>query len=307
MPDASASVEDSGIDGVKVVVNHKLFTEEILNGKRVLHVKGFGTGFEDATAAQKALAEKQNQEALDALVHFRPDYIVVDGDPWGRGFQEHIKRYLHHRQQHRDDLPELIWAKNVKMSMPVSDGGQPVDTNEKDRRLKQAAEWAQQCGTTVMVYWIGIEQVQRKVVALYGGDALKSFEGKDFNVRGLIRLLSNPQQTLTWMEGLSQEMKAAIEAVEDAGRGSQRFFEKCSFENSAKGNVIFEVLESSTIKAHGAATFGGGESVVLELATKYLNSAVPSEEQLLAVFPHRRGRDGDPNLPHCVGCAFKGE
>ena len=43
--------------------------------------------------------------------------------------------------------------------------------------------------------------------------------------------------------------------------------DKCSFENAAKGNVIFDSLDVCNCAAHGAVSFGGRESVVLEFAT----------------------------------------
>lgn len=201
-------------------------------------------------------------------------------------------------------MPSLVWAKNVKMTAPLTHAGEPTDVAERDRRLAQAGEWATQCGIDVIVYWIDQDLITAKINALYGADISTRFEDEKFNARGLIVILSDPRPA--WVDGMEEEMTKAIEAMEDPAKESP-FFEKCSFENSAKGNVIFEVLDSPEIEVHGSVTFGGGESVLLELATKYLNSTSGFDKSKAAVFPHSRGKKGDPVLPRHLGSVFRTE
>ena len=87
--------------------------------------------------------------------------------------------------------------------------------------------------------------------------------------------------------------------------GSKCYIEQCSFLNAAKGNVIFDQLHISD-SVHGAVMFGGGEAVLFELSTFYLNSNSGFECNLVAVFPHSRGKEKvDPSLPKHVGSKFK--
>merc|ERR550525_133440 len=100
-------------------------------------------------------------------------------------------------------------------------------------------------------------------------------------------------------------IKEAIAAVEH--RGSLQYFEKCSLENAAKGNAIFDALHNPNSAVHGVVSFGGGESVLLEFGTAYLNSGSGFDSCNAAIFPFSRGREGtDPELPRHVGAAFRG-
>ena len=79
--------------------------QALLSGKRVLHVKGFGSGFVDAISA----------EAVQAIAQFRSDFLVIDGDPFGSGFQRYIKAYVDRQGEAGLAVPELVWV-NVKES-----------------------------------------------------------------------------------------------------------------------------------------------------------------------------------------------
>eukprot|EP00930_Biecheleria_cincta_P040102 TRINITY_DN2750_c0_g1_i1.p1 TRINITY_DN2750_c0_g1~~TRINITY_DN2750_c0_g1_i1.p1 ORF type:complete len:1671 (+),score=338.01 TRINITY_DN2750_c0_g1_i1:189-5201(+) len=295
------STIDFGSHGVKVVVNHKSFRRDVLCRKRVLHVKGFGFL---SRALEKALQAKQDQEAVDALSCFGPDVIVVDGDVWGAGFQRHIQHFIAIRRQAGHKVPSLVWAKSIRMSAPLSDGGQPMDAVGQRKSLTQAEEWAKQCGAPVLVYWIDTKQITTKINELYGANASSLLEDRKFNERGVIQILSD--QMPAWTAGVDGEIKSAIREVEGSGAGELPGFEKCSLENSAKGNLIFETFALPCIEEHGCAAFGGGESVLLEFASKFLNSMSGFDKARSLMLPHSRGKDSDPALPRHVGSSFVG-
>jgi len=269
-----------------------------LAGKRILHVKGFGSGFGYATPTQAELEAKQQREAVVAMSMFGPHFLVVDGDPWGVGFQRHIKAFIDWKRQSGGPLPQLIWAKNVKMSE-----GSPSDAGERSKRVKQAEQWMEQCTICVIVYWIDNAWIGAKMDALYGEGTVAKLEPEKFSTRGLVSITTGDMPP--WVAGLGTDIWESVKAMEDPIRQDQQCFEKCSFENSAKGNAIFEALDLPDLAAHGVACLGGGESVVLELATKYLNSKSGFDMRNAAVFPHSRGREAaDPRLPEHLGEAF---
>lgn len=276
------------------------FTASLI-GKRILHVKGFGSGFKNPTDAQVELEAKQKQEAVNAIMQFNPDYLVVDGDPWGEGFQQHIKAFCDLQRESGNALPQLIWAKHVAISS--SEGGIPTDADERSKYVKKAEQWMEHNQTTVIVYWIDYSHICAKMDALYGEGTAAKLEPEKFSARGVIRILSD--DVPSWVSGSEPGMLDMINAMEDPAREGQQFFEKCSFENSAKGNVIYEALRVPKSTAHGVVSFGGGESVMLELATKYLNPKSGFDPSNAAVFPHSRGKEeSDPKLPQHLGAAF---
>jgi hypothetical protein len=58
-------------------------------------VTGFSTvPEENKTRFANVEEAQQEQESLHALMRFRPDFLVVDGDRWGRGYHFHIKAGL---------------------------------------------------------------------------------------------------------------------------------------------------------------------------------------------------------------------
>eukprot|EP00959_Pyramimonas_sp_CCMP1952_P474139 9502933-Pyramimonas_sp.AAC.1 len=48
---------------------------ELLCGRRVLHVKGFGSGFGDVPKEQMSAQGQQDEAAVKAIKRFRPDYL----------------------------------------------------------------------------------------------------------------------------------------------------------------------------------------------------------------------------------------
>ncbi|CAK0847337.1 unnamed protein product [Prorocentrum cordatum] len=111
---------------------------------------------------------------------------------------------------------------------------------------------------------------------LFGADCWEKLQGQEFDCRGAVKLLQAAEpdgpEWLRELKGTASgcELYRAIETVES--RAEQQFFEKCSFENAAKGNAIYQHLRGAghAPAAQGVVSFGGGESVLLEFATLYL-------------------------------------
>ncbi|CAK0807074.1 unnamed protein product [Prorocentrum cordatum] len=274
---------------------------ELVSGKRALHVKGFGGGF--GNRAHSADQEtSQVRRAVQAIRSFGPDYLVVDGDPWGDGFQRYVKAFADERRRSHLSVPELVWVKDIKGDSPTSE--------ERTKKLGKASEWAKETGLRVVVSWLPESAIANGMNSLFGTDCSEKLKGKKFDVRGEVRLLSGQ---LEWVRGMAAasdpsqiEILRAIEAVES--RESKQYFEKCSFENSAKGNAIYQHLRGDGHKpdAHGAVSFGGGESVLLEFATLYLFPGSGFDREQAALLPLTRGRgDSDPKLPEHEGSAFR--
>lgn len=263
--------------------------------------KGIGSGFTATTEALCALKAEQDEEALTVLLKFQADYFVVDGDPWNDGFQRHIKAVADSMRQSDKPLPTLIWAKNVPMSKASPESEVVIDPEEKQKRLQQARKWAASCGLTILVLWFDYSWIDAKIDEIFGTGTAALIKEKPATARGLLHL---SESTLSWVQQLSDELKAAVQSIEDSSRQKLQYFEKCSFEYSAKGNLIFDLLESPLLAAHGVVTIGGGESVLLELASKYL--APGFDPKLVAVLPHTRERSQDPKLPRHLGSAFGG-
>mmetsp|Transcript_149387 Transcript_149387/g.263717 ORF Transcript_149387/g.263717 Transcript_149387/m.263717 type:complete len:650 (+) Transcript_149387:116-2065(+) len=267
------------------------FTKE-LKDCRVIHVKGFGSGFKEPFKEQQVLDAKQKDEAVIALEISAPDFIAVDGDPWGGGFQAYIKAYFDHQEATGGKIPKLIWAKNVWLG---GDEGCLVDEKERDKRVTQAKEWASK-GFEVIVYWIGMDELGQKINELFGAKFVEIHKEAKFNARGLVKIMSD--SGLSWVQGVREDFKKKIQDIESPQRGGKQYFEKCSFENAAKGNLIFELLHNDAAAMHGAICFGGGESVLLEISTKYMNSAVKAPRGEVGIYPFTRGRhEEDPRLP----------
>ncbi|CAK0832398.1 unnamed protein product [Prorocentrum cordatum] len=275
---------------------------ELLSGKRVLHVKGFGSGFGDAPEEQAGAQQRQDQAAAQAIDRFRPDYLVVDGDPFGTGFQRYIRVYADRQVGAGLAVPELVWVKSVKGSSPTPE--------EREKRLGQAREWADQ-GLPVIVSWLPEASVSEGVDRLFGAGCWEKLQGQRFDFRGAVRLLelAEPEQP-EWLRGLSstapgRELYLAIKAVE--GRAEEQYFERCSFENAAKGYAIYRHLrgEGHAPAAQGVVSFGGGESVLLEFASLYLCPDSGFDAAQAALVPFGRGRAGDPTLPAHEGLAFR--
>lgn len=280
-----------------------------LSGKRVLHVKGFGSGFKDPTPEQKRTQEDQDVKAQKALSSFGPDCMVVDGDPWGEGFQRYIKKFVDKRSV--TGKAKLLWVKNVKLD----DTGKPMP-EEREKRVKQAMEWATQ-GLDVKVRWLAETEISEGVDKLFGPGAWAKLQPATSSHRGDIRLqdvgLDASQAPAQWLAALKGAKNSAALALHEAirtieTRSENQGFEKCSFENAAKGNAIFQLVHgASDLKAHGAISFGGGESVLLEFSSLYLN---PGSAHLIcgdhaALLPFTRGREGqDPILPEHLGTRF---
>jgi len=260
----------------------------------VLHVKGFGSGFVDAISA----------EAVQAIAQFRPDFFVVDGDPFGSGFQLYIKAYVDRQVEAGLAVPELVWVKNVKGSSPTP--------KELEENKKKAREWADQ-GLQVVVSWLPRDTISEGVDRLFGEGSWETMQGQKHDFRGAVRLLDTAEpERPEWLReltgtALGGEMYKAIEAAE--GRADNQYFEKCSFENAAKGNAIYQHLrgEGREPAAQGVMSFGGGESVLLEFATFYLSPSSDFDTGQVALFPFGRGRPNDPALPAHEGHAFKPE
>ncbi|CAK0869120.1 unnamed protein product, partial [Prorocentrum cordatum] len=279
--------------------------QELVSGKRVLHVKGFGVGFKDPVSAElMAVQQQQDQIAVQAINRFRPDFLVVDGDPFGSGFQRYIKVYVDRQVEAGLAVPKLVWVKSVKGSSPSPE--------ELDRNKKKAREWADQ-GLHVVVSWLPEAAIAKGVDRLFGEGCWEKLQGHKFDFRGAVRLLEQAEpERPEWLRGLTDTasggtMYEAIEAVE--GSTCNRYFEKCSFENAAKGNAIYQHLrgEGREPAAQGAVSFGGGESVLLEFATLYLFPGSGFDAGQAALFPFRRGRPGDPALPAHQGHVFRSE
>eukprot|EP00931_Biecheleriopsis_adriatica_P052600 TRINITY_DN30628_c0_g1_i1.p1 TRINITY_DN30628_c0_g1~~TRINITY_DN30628_c0_g1_i1.p1 ORF type:complete len:297 (-),score=64.74 TRINITY_DN30628_c0_g1_i1:56-946(-) len=285
-----------GLCGSLLVLATAAEREEFISSLtgRVLHVKGFGRCFLDSQ--QQNLAREQMDTALTAMRSFKPDFLVVDGDPFKNGFQAYIQHYVDQQKQLCGIAPKVIWAKNAGMD----DAGNLSDANEKQHRLQQAQSW-EAAGMDVIVYFISDKSISEKVRELYGVEADSPAK---FSERGLVQLFSAQP---SWMKGVNTRLQESISNIESNARQELRFFEKCSFENSAKGNVIFEALHTEGLEKHGVICFGGGESVLLEIASKYCNEVdslkPPSSD--VAVFLFSRGKSDDPLLVEHVGESFR--
>jgi hypothetical protein len=279
---------------------------KLLSGKRVLHVKGFGGGFKDPLSEeQMGVQQQQEQTAVKTIGNFRPEYLVVDGDPYGSGFQRYVKAYADRQVGAGLAVPELVWVKSVKGISPTPE--------EREKRLGQAREWADK-GLHVVVSWLPEANISQGVDRLFGAGCWEKLQGQKFDFRGAVRLLEAAEPDRPeWLRGLTctapgREMYLAIKAVEDRADDMQ-YFEKCSFENAAKGNAIYQHMrgEGQEPAAQGAVSFGGGESVLLEFATLYLFPGSGFDADQAALFPFSRGRPSDPTLPAHAGRAFESE
>mmetsp|Transcript_96353 Transcript_96353/g.176683 ORF Transcript_96353/g.176683 Transcript_96353/m.176683 type:complete len:763 (-) Transcript_96353:24-2312(-) len=308
----SAEKQPTGSLHVLETFEERLRLTADMRGKRVLHVKGFGSSFKEPPEEEQGLDNKQEAEALLAMQNFAPDYLVVDGEPWGEGFQMYMKQYIEHQQQIGGLVPKLIWAKSTKL---VSEKALLIDEEERNWRLEQAEEWAAQ-GFTVLVYWVCLERLNQKINKLFGHRFVEDNQFARFNARGIVQIMSDP--LLPWVQGLAHDQHRSmlskwlsnfllwsILAIENVDRGDKQYFQKRSFENAAKGNLIFELLHNKFASKHGIVCFGGGESVLLEIATKYLNQNFEALHEDVAIFPFSRGRDAeDPMLPKYMGLSF---
>ncbi|CAK0885632.1 unnamed protein product, partial [Prorocentrum cordatum] len=271
---------------------------EHLSGRRALHVKGFGSGF----GVEWGVQQRQDEAAVQALERFRPDCVVVDGDPWGSGFQRYIKAYADTQVGAGLAVPELVWVKGVRGSSPTPE--------EREKHLGQAREWADQ-GLPVVVSWLPEPAIPQGVDRLFGAGCWAKLQGQSFDFRGAVRLLeaADPDKP-EWLRSLwgtapGREMHLAIEEVES--RAEKRYFEKKSFENAAKGYAVYQHLrgEGHEPAVQGAVSFGGEESVLLEFSTLYLCPSSGFDADLAALFPFSRGRPSDPTLPAHEGGAFR--
>jgi len=270
-------------------------------------LKGFGAGFKEGEQAEKV--EAQSKAALDAIKAFAPDYFVADGDPYGTGFQVHITKYANQQRATGGKVPELIWAKNVKLmtSDDPRDNGRCASTEERTKRVRQAEEWNRE-GIPVKVYWIEGNTVNEEVDKLYYHGAWKMLEPEHYAKRGLIKITSPGPQQPPWANGLSDNWRTCLGKIEASERGEKCGFEQCSYINAAKGHTFFNELDIAGIDKHGIGAFGGGESVLLELSSKYMNNQSRFDQNNVIVLAHSRGKDDvDPDfraVEH-VGAAFK--
>lgn len=279
----------------------KQFTAD-LKGKRVLHVKGFGGGFKDPTEEQKGIEAAQNETALLDLEKWAPDVIVVDGDPWGVGFQVHLKNYADKLKRDGQEVPKLVWAKDTKLE---GDESRIADEAEREKKTKKAQEYADN-GFSVVYYPVNAEDLGKSINKLYGDRFVEDNASAPHNARGLVKISSDPPPA--WSKGMHDIVRESVSAIEHSDRGDKQYFEKCSFENSAKGNLIYDLLHNSESAAHGVACFGGGESVLLEVATRHLNSESGTLSKDVLVLPFSRGREGvDPKLPTHRGASFRAD
>jgi len=271
---------------------------ELLSGKRVLHVKGFGSGFGEDAAQATQPPPGQDDAAAQAIQRFRPDYLVVDGDPWGSGFQRYVKTYAEAQARGGLAVPGLVWVNSIKEGSPTQE--------EREKNGEKAQEWADQ-GLPVVVSWLPEAAISQGVDRLFGAGCWEKLQGQKFDFRGAVRLFEAAEPDRPgWLRGLAPEgeMYKAIETVES--RSEKQYFEKCSFENAAKGNAIYQHLrgEGRMPAAQGVVSFGGGESVLLEFATLYLFPDSVFDAGQAALFPFSRGMPSDPTLPRHEGSAF---
>merc|ERR1719235_1544126 len=118
---------------------------------------------------------------------------------------------------------------------------------ERSKRVTQAEEWMKQVRLPVVIYWIDNAEIGVKMDTLYGQGTAATLKPEKFHGRGAVRVLSGAQPD--WVAGLAPDMMDAVRAIEE--RQNQQYFEKCSFENSAKGNLIYETLDIPGSAAHG--------------------------------------------------------
>jgi len=240
------------------------------------------------------LEKKQREEAASALEIAAPDFIVIDGHPRGQGFQVYIEDYIKHQMAHGRKIPTLVWAKSANLH---GEEARCVDEEERNESLKQAQDWAAQ-GFAVILYWVSVDEVTKKIDELFGSHFRKKTISEDDNTRGLLKIMSEP--ALPWFEGirddLCPELKKRIQDVESPQREEAQYFKKVSFENAARGNLIFDLLHNSAAALHGVVFFGGDESDLLELCTKHFNRTNQTSE--VGFFPMTRGRyKEDPRIP----------
>mmetsp|Transcript_156982 Transcript_156982/g.278518 ORF Transcript_156982/g.278518 Transcript_156982/m.278518 type:complete len:478 (+) Transcript_156982:240-1673(+) len=257
---------------------------------RVLHVKGFDCSFENPFPEQVLLEKKQREEALRALTLTAPDFIVIDGHPRGQGFQASIEEYMKQQMADGQKIPTLIWAKCVTL---LGEEARLVDEEERNESLKQAQDWAAQ-GFAVIVYWVSVDEVKQKINELFGSHFVERTISEDDNARGLLKIISEP--ALPWFEGVRSDLKKRIQKVESPQRGKAQYFKKVSFENAARGNLIFDLLHNSAAALHGVVFFGGDESDLLEICTKHFNRTNQTSE--VGTYPMTRGRyEEDIEIP----------
>jgi hypothetical protein len=280
-----------------------------LQKKRVLHVKGFDSGFQDPSWAMKQLELKQDDITIKAMNAFRPDFLVVDGDPVGDGYQRHIKAFVDSRKSEHNKLPELIWVKSVSI-----DGVQAPAEEERAAYMEQAKEWTK-VGMRVTVFWLANADVHAEINQLFGTHAWSTLEPLQPSERGALQM-AQAVAAHPWLMELDNSPEGvvvaeAITAIEKRD-GDTKHLQKRSFESVGQGNAIFRRLKADFgVGVQGVLCLGGEDGVLLQLASLYLN---PSKQfsgdfdrSLVAVYPFERGGESDPALPLFEGSQFIGK
>lgn len=178
----------------------------------------------------------------------------------------------------------------------------PSNAEDREKSLAEARKWSAKCKIHVIVYWIQSDLILRKLEDYFfaGSELLEHDDQR------VIRLMTEPvtEPRPAWTAGLMDGMRSAIAAIEDARMGEQQFFRTSSFAHAAQGILTFDLFDYAALESHGTVAFGGGENVLLEFASKYLNSesgrpkiAIIEGEHKYSQKPSRFPTVHDSNLP----------
>jgi len=314
---AVGAVWNEFADGAETkVLENDSDLQKMTNGKRVMHVKGFGggLGWLDTNTGEFEKADSKVELTKDEIflqakkiAAFSPDYLVVDGDPFKtiekdgkdktNGFQIFIQAYADQQKKDNKKSADLIWVKDIKKL--------PQEGEEKyDEGIAKAEKWAVNTELNVFVLFVQESSMYDKLVdKLFGEGAWDKIKARKYNERNVLRLGDmSPDEVPKWYTNMSDVMKTEIEKIEN--REENKGFEVCSFTNSAKGNYIYDLFRNGDDEKpanQSVISFGGAESVLLEYASLYDNSTSGFQKGMAELVPIVRGQKDDPTLPTIKG------
>lgn len=257
-----------------------------LAGKRLLHLRGYTQGYQQLEQKDAEVAAEQKQKAIDAMIAFNPDYIVVDGEVFGSGFQYYAKACMETTRAFMEPA-SLIWVASAA-----------------DRQTRRAESWADQ-GFTVTVCLLPEDQIAARLDNTFGTSASAALRPLAATDRGGVRLFADSARVPTWSRSLHATLRAPLEDVET--RSSAQYFEKSSFEAAARSGAAVDLFRGTQGAAaaglQGVMCIGGGESTILELGAVFMNGESGFGESDVAIFPFIRV--GEPTaLQTHVGGSF---
>lgn len=271
--EGGAEFRQQGSGRVRVLrapADHAGLLEE-LAGKRLLHLRGYSEGCQQLEQKDAEVAAEQRQRAIDAMIAFNPDYIVVDGEPFGSGFQYYAKACLDTTSAFKEPA-SLIWVASAA-----------------DRRTRRAEGWADQ-GFTVTVCLLPEDQIAARMDNTFGTSASAALRPLGAAGRGGVKLFADGARVPTWSRSLHATLRAPFEDVET--RSSAQYFERSSFEAAARSGAAVDLFRgaqgTAAAGAHGVMCIGGGESTLLELGAVFMNDESGFGASDAAIYPFVR-------------------